>query len=153
MSIQPSTLQTKDKSDKSDKDDFYYYKKDVSLKEYKIHKYVSNLNIVNTPKIYDYNKTTKVLKMQKINGLCLSDMYGDKKEDISDDLFDKIREIVLALYKNNVEYLDVTGYNFIEKDNKLWVIDFGDANIRKKINNPFLQDFLEGSNKWNDDFL
>ena len=43
-------------------EDVYYTKENVSLCEYKIHKYVYNLNIVNIPKIKSYNKKTKQLK-------------------------------------------------------------------------------------------
>jgi tRNA A-37 threonylcarbamoyl transferase component Bud32 len=133
--------------------DYYYYKHNVDLKEYKIHKYIYDLNIVNTPKIYSYDKTNKILKMQNINEMNLSDMYGEKEENISDYLFNKIREIILSLYMNNIEYLDITGYNFIEKNNKIWIIDFEHANFNKKINNKYITDFIEGVNKWNNDFL
>jgi len=44
-------------------EDVYYTKENVSLCEYKIHKYVYNLKIVNIPKIKSYNRKTKQLKM------------------------------------------------------------------------------------------
>ena len=40
-------------------EDVYYTKENVSLCEYKMHKLVYNLHIVNIPKIISYNKETK----------------------------------------------------------------------------------------------
>ena len=47
-------------------EDVYFTKENVSLCEYKIHKYVYNLNIVNVPKIKSYNRKTKQLKMVRV---------------------------------------------------------------------------------------
>jgi hypothetical protein len=53
-----------------------------------------------------------------------------------------------------IEYIDITGYNFIEKDNKIYIIDFGDAEYSKKWKktNWFLEEFLNGHHGWNPDF-
>lgn len=132
---------------------YIFTKENVSLNEYKIHQYVYNLGIVNIPKIYDYNKETMTLKMQKINNMCLSDFYGEESDCIPEELFTKIRNIIQTLYDHNIEYQDITGYNFIEKDNKLWIIDFEHAYFKKNINNKFIKHFLDGNNSWNPDFL
>ena len=136
---------------------YMFAKPNVSLKEYRMHMYIYNLGIVNVPKIYDYNKETKVLTMQKIHNMCLSDFYGEAATNISNELFNKIREIIQLLYDNCIEYPDITGYNFIEKDNKLWIIDFEHAifnkNIQTNIKNKFIDDFLKGSNNWNPEFV
>ena len=65
--------------------------------------------------------------MQKIHNMCLSDFYGEAATNISNELFNKIREIIQLLYDNCIEYPDITGYNFIEKYNKLWIIYFEQA--------------------------
>ena len=67
----------------------------------------------------------------------------------------RIRNIVIIeilYYTENIEYIDITPYNFIEKNEKIYIIDFGHANYRKA-KNYFLREFLDGLNKWNSDFL
>jgi tRNA A-37 threonylcarbamoyl transferase component Bud32 len=135
---------------------YMFIKENVSLHEYKMHTYAYNLGLINVPKIYDYNEETKVLKMQKITNLCLSDYYGEDPTDISDELFNEIRNIIKILYDNNIEYPDITGYNFIEKNDKTWIIDFGHASFNPYINtnitDPFIDKFIKGYNSWNPNF-
>ena len=45
------------------------------------------MNIVNTPEIISYNKETNTMVMRKIDNMCISDMYGEKSEDIDEYLF------------------------------------------------------------------
>ena len=67
--------------------------------------------------------------------------------------FDEIRTIIKALADNHIEYPDITGYNFIEYDKKIWIIDFEHSSIFKKtMKDPFVNKFIFGSNKWNPDF-
>ena len=47
-------------------EEIYYTKENVSFNEYKIHKYVYNLDIVNIPKIKSYDKKTKQMKMVRV---------------------------------------------------------------------------------------
>jgi tRNA A-37 threonylcarbamoyl transferase component Bud32 len=131
-----------------------YIKENVSIHEFKMHQYVYNLNIVNIPKIYDYNKTTKRLVLQKIDNMCISDFYGEQSSDICDELFEKIQDIIKTLYAANIEYPDITGYNFIEKDDKIWIIDFEHSKycINPKPKNKFIQKFISGYNGWNPEF-
>ena len=75
-------------------EDVYYTKENVSLSEYKLHKYVYNLHIVNIPKITSYDRKTKQMKMVRVGKMNLSDYYGETAEHIDDELFDKIRNIV-----------------------------------------------------------
>jgi tRNA A-37 threonylcarbamoyl transferase component Bud32 len=57
------------------------------------------------------------------------------------------------LAENNIEYPDITGYNFIEHDNKIWIIDFEHSSfINKTMKDPFVNKFIGGSNKWNPEF-
>ena len=137
-----------------DDDAVYFTKENVSLKEYKLHKYVYNLHIVNVPKIKGYNKITKQMKMVRVGTMSLSDYYGETADKISDELFSKIRKIIQTLYDHDVLYVDITGYNFIENDNKLWIIDFGHAtyNYPRKTD-EFVERLLEGHNGWNPEFL
>ena len=104
-----------------------FTKNNVSLQEYQLQQHVYNLNIVNVPKIIIYDKNTKVMVMEKIENDNISNIYGELSKDITDEIFDKIRSIVNKLYQNNIIYPDITGYNFIEYGNKIWIIDFEHA--------------------------
>jgi tRNA A-37 threonylcarbamoyl transferase component Bud32 len=135
-------------------EDVYYTKENVSLTEYKIHKYVYNLHIVNIPKIKSYNKETKQMKMVKVGTMNISDYYGESAENIGDDLFTKIRNMIQKLYDHDILYVDITGYNFIENDNKLWIIDFEHATYNYPMKtDEFVEKFLKGHNGWNPEFL
>jgi tRNA A-37 threonylcarbamoyl transferase component Bud32 len=99
------------------------------------------------------NKT--FIKMQHLNEMCLADMYGDDVDDIPISVQEQIIDIVWLLYDLcYIEYLDVTPYNFIEKDGLVMIIDFGDARKRDDSNpNPFLQELFDTWKlKWNPDF-
>ena len=132
--------------------DNIYTKLNVKQHEYNMHKYVYSMNIVNTPEIISYDKETQIMVMNKINNMCISDMYGEKASDIEDDLFDKIRDIIKKLYCNNIMYPDITGYNFIEYDNKVWIIDFEHSQISNKTTDKFIDKFINGLNQWNPRF-
>ena len=130
-----------------------YIKSNVLEHEYKMHKHVYDLHIVNTPKIISYDKKTKIMIMEKIDNMNLSDMYGENDTDIDEYYFDEIRTIIKTLADNHIEYPDITGYNFIEYDNKIWIIDFEHSSIFKKnIKSAFVNKFINGTNKWNPDF-
>lgn len=131
----------------------YYTKQNVSLNEYKIHAYVYDLGIVNVPKIVDYNKKTKQMIMVKIGKMNVADFYGSLAEDVSEELFARIRMIIQTLYDHNILYIDITGYNFIEIGNTLWILDFEHATYNVKCKNAFVERFLEGANEWNPEFL
>ena len=130
-----------------------YTKENVSLKEYEIHEYVYSLGIVNVPKILEYNQYTKQMKMVRVGEMNLSDFYGEKAKHISPELFDKIRNIIRKLYEHNVLYIDITGYNFIETDNEIWIIDFEHATYNPTKKNKFVEKFLKGFNGWNPEFI
>ena len=127
-----------------------YTKYGVKQHEYDVHKYVYNLKLekVNVPKIISYDKQKEIMVMHKINALNLSDMFGEKSSDIDEYYFDEIRTIIKTLSDNGIEYPDITGYNFIEHDTKIWIIDFEHAHIR----DTFVDKFIQGRNKWNPRF-
>jgi len=134
-------------------EEVYYIKENVSLKEYKIHAYVYDLGIVNIPKIINYDKKTKKMQMVRVGTMNISDFYGADPKNISEELFSKIREVIQTLYDHNILYIDITGYNFIEAGDKLWIIDFEHAKYNAKRKNKFVEKFLHGSNEWNPEFI
>jgi tRNA A-37 threonylcarbamoyl transferase component Bud32 len=146
---------TSEKTNKSSKGKNYYFVKDnVSLTEYKMYKYVCDLNIVNIPKLYSYDKENQIMITQRIPNETIAYNYGENPDDCPTELFNKIRETIHKLYYDaGIEYPDITGYNFIEYQNKIWIIDFehakfiGPNNTKEK--DPFVEKFIYGLNGWN----
>jgi len=91
--------------------------------------------------------------MERIDGDILSDLYGDCAADIPKWIWDEIRTMIRVLYEDEgIEYVDITPYNFIEKDDRIYMIDFGDAKYTNGNPNWFLLEFLDGENSWNPDY-
>lgn len=91
-----------------------------------------------------------IITMDHLGEENLDDTYGD---EIPEEVWDEIRRIVRVLYEEEgIEYVDITPYNFIEKDGKIYVIDFGDAKYTDGEPNWFLIEFLDGENSWNPDY-
>ncbi len=114
-------------------------------------------NFVPTPEVVDliYNDREGIIVMEKVNGKCLADIYGDDPNDIPDELWKKIHNIIETLYyEASIEYIDITPYNFMIDDEGLLIIDFGHAYYKNDHTptNWFLKDFLDGINEWNPDF-
>ncbi len=131
----------------------YFTKDNVSLKEYKLYKYVYNLDLVNIPKPISYDKLNKKFVMQRIPNMCISDYYGEKAENVPDEIFEKIRNTIRILYEQNIIYTDITGYNFIEFGNNVYIVDFGHARYDcKNRDDEFVLKFIQGAKEWNPDF-
>ena len=95
------------------------------------------------------------ITMENLNELCIADRYGEDPRNIPKIIWDQIRTIIRILYnEEGIEYIDITGYNFIEKKGKVYIIDFGDAIYTRKDRemNWILSYFLGGHNGWNPDF-
>ena len=109
------------------------------------------------PRISNIEKNGQHVRihMEDVEELCLADAYGDDPKDIPEWIWDDIREIITTLYEEEgIEYVDITPYNFIEKDGKIYIIDFGDAryNTGPEID-WFLTEFIyEEKNCWNPDY-
>ena len=127
-----------------------FSKNNVSNHEYQMHKYIYELNLINVPKIIDYDANSQILKMDKINNYNISDMYGEGSENVPESIFSEIRSIINILYQNGITYPDITGYNFIENENKIWIIDFEHSYFTNKDNcDNFVSKFINGLNEWN----
>lgn len=111
-----------------------------------------------TPKILDIikNDSEYEIKMEKIGSDCLANQYGEDPSDIPDYFWDQMRSIINILYmREGIEYIDITPYNFIEHNDKIYLIDFGHARkkIKSKQINWFLKKFLfDKVNEYNPDF-
>lgn len=105
------------------------------------------------PKIY--KTTDDEIHMEDLQEMCLADMYGDDPDAIPTHIWESIRTILQTLYYEEcIEYVDITPYNFIEKNGKVYIIDFGHAEftMRRPKMNWFVKEFLDGKNGWNPDF-
>tara|TARA_E500000178_G_scaffold334209_1_gene369870 strand:- start:3150 stop:3554 length:405 start_codon:yes stop_codon:yes gene_type:complete len=129
-----------------------FIKNQVTKDEFMLNR-ITNFLGVPSPTVLAYKDNT--LKLEKIDGMCLSDMYGEKDNDTPINLYNDIRKIIRELLSLGICYPDITGYNFmIDKKDKIWIIDFGHAyitNPEDKID-PFVEKFLNGYNGWNPDF-
>jgi tRNA A-37 threonylcarbamoyl transferase component Bud32 len=132
-----------------------YTKSNVEFHEYNMHNYIRNLDIVSVPKIINYNKQTKTMQMEKIQGMSVSDFYGEDFSAVPDNVIAQIRNIIQDLKSHNIIYPDITGYNFIEFNNMVWIIDFEHAyfGFIPTQSDPFVDEFLDGNNTtWNPEF-
>jgi tRNA A-37 threonylcarbamoyl transferase component Bud32 len=132
-----------------------YTKKNVKYHEYAMHRFVYGINIVNVPAIYNYNRVSGVLEMQKIPNMSIADYYGEEFSAVPVHIITKIREIIKILYINGIEYPDITGYNFIEWGGDIWIIDFEHSEYIGKgytPQDPFVLDFINGREGWNPSF-
>jgi RIO-like serine/threonine protein kinase len=132
-----------------------YVKKNVNHKEYFMQKYVYQLNIVNVPEIIEYDDKGQIMIMNKVDNNNLSDHYGEEATDVPDKIFDQVIKIVRTLVLHNIEYPDLTGYNFIEdKNGKIWIIDFEHSKMMTstRVDNKHIQNICNGCKTWNPDF-
>jgi RIO-like serine/threonine protein kinase len=94
--------------------------------------------------------------MENLDANCLADVYGENLEDIPEWIKADIVDILYMLYMHvGIEYVDVTPYNFVEKDGIVWVVDFGHA---READYDKPDDFLDDTfaswelQKWNCDY-
>jgi tRNA A-37 threonylcarbamoyl transferase component Bud32 len=132
----------------------YVIKSNVSYEEFKIHKYVYHLGIVNIPRIVSYDETNKTMKIKRIHGSSIADFYGENISDIPSTVLNSISCILKNLASNKIEYPDITGYNFIidEDTSEIWIIDFEHAKYNENITDEFILSSCEKIQKWNPDF-
>ena len=134
----------------------YYIKVGVEPHEYKCHKMIYNLEKFNVPKIYHYDKEEKIMVIQKIHGSNIADFYGEEPENTPSEIFEEIRYIITELYKINIYYPDITGYNFIQDKftEKIWICDFEHVKCSSRFPKEFsfIKEFINGKNKWNPEF-
>ena len=143
----------------------HFVKKDVEYREYFLHSWVyslvENLNKsketrvkIKVPKIIEYDQKNKILTMQQLNGDNLSNIFGDNLKDVPKEYINIIRNFIQILDAYLIDYVDITGYNFMLVKKHLYLIDFGHAKCRDKHVNTdkFIEKFINGEETWNPEF-
>ena len=123
--------------------------------EIELQKIASKYNFV--PKILNtkFEDERCIIEMEDLEASNLANIYGEKIEDIPENIWNSIHIILkILLEEEGIEYVDITPYNFIEKDNKVYIIDFGHAYYTDLVDiNPFLNDIIyKGMKSWNPEF-
>lgn len=129
-----------------------FIKSNVSFHEYNMHNYIYNLKILNVPKIINYDKNLKQMTMVRIPSMSLSDYYGEEIDQVPESIVNEVRLIIKKLQSNNITYPDITGYNFIRNNNKIWIIDFEHCYFDFEKSDSFVNDFINDINSWNPNF-
>jgi predicted Ser/Thr protein kinase len=110
-----------------------------------------------SPCVLDTDNKT-FIAMEDLDAMNIADLYGEQIENIPEKIRGDIWNILWILFScADIEYLDVTPYNFIEKDGRLWVIDYGHARKTKRGKiNPWLLGVLSDQrmtlSEWNPEF-
>jgi tRNA A-37 threonylcarbamoyl transferase component Bud32 len=110
-----------------------------------------------SPCILDTDNET-FITMEDLQTMNIADFYGESIETMPETIRRDIWNILWTLYScANIEYVDVTPYNFIEKDGRVWVIDYGHARkIRRGAIDPWLLGVLSDPrmtiSEWNPAF-
>ena len=91
--------------------------------------------------------------MEYIQGKDLASLYGTDPKKIPIWVWNKIHDIIESLYLNDIEYSDITAYNFIQTPSKnIYIVDFEHACLLdNEYLDWFVDEFLNGINIWNPD--
>lgn len=132
-----------------------FIKTDVTFHEYQMYKHIDSLHFDFVPKLLSYDSNKHTLTMQKIDGMSLSDMFGENFEEVPENIVEECRIIISTLYDQFIVYPDITGYNFIieRNTNKIYIIEFEHCFFRGfssyNEHNDFVQQFIKGKKTWN----
>jgi serine/threonine protein kinase len=127
-----------------------------SIMHQKIQKIIPNLS----PKIYDIRVLQNdifEITMEKLPGTTIAEYFGEKSEKTPEYIWEQIRNIVKTLLDNDIEYFDISPYNFIYDDVQdiVRIIDFGGNGVMIKsertIENWYIEELLNGLSEWNPD--
>jgi hypothetical protein len=66
---------------------------------------------------FDEDRGICFIEMEDLEEMCLADRYGDDPANIPEWIWDEIRRMLLILLNaEGIEYIDITPYNFIQKE-------------------------------------
>ena len=136
-------------------------KKNVTPLEHIFQVFAGSILGDSTPEVINYNPTTHELKLSKINGMSLADMYGEDINEISENILKSIKNLLQKLWDNGILYRDVTAYNFmIDDDGEIYIVDFEHAVLLRESSKVeycsdrnYVSKFLKGEIvDWNENF-
>jgi len=120
------------------------------IREARLQQISANLGL--SPRVLRTDNKT-FIEMENIDDMALAYKYGYDVEELPNDIRKQVYDLVYTLYHHGIQYIDITPYNFIEKDGKVWVIDFGHASKRKRLCEYLKRLFNEGYlHEWNSEF-
>ena len=100
------------------------------------------------------------IEMEHLEEMSVGDMYGEEVEDIPPHIISAMWSLLWMLYHVcGISYIDVWPRNFIEKNGRVWIIDFGDAYELTYSDSEKPDDYLDEILKagkithWNQEFL
>lgn len=110
------------------------------------------------PRILKTDNATYI-DMQHLGDMSVSDMYGDEIEGIPPRVLAGMWSCIYMLfYQCDISYRDVWPRNFMEQNGRVWIIDFGHAQVinwkkENKIDKYVLNVIEEGYiDHWNPEF-
>jgi len=127
------------------------FRKECSSNEIRLQQIAADLGLA--PTIHETDNETYMV-MDKIPSMNIADYYGTTIRGLPHSVRNRIVEILRILYTSKgIQYIDITGYNFIEHDERIWIIDFGDAYDDDTDIHPHLAKILKtGLLRWNPEF-
>lgn len=107
------------------------------------------------PEVIDTDYKTYI-EMEDLEEMNVGDLYGNEIEDIPQHILAGMFSIVWFLYYVcGIEYRDLWPRNFIAIDDRVFIIDFGDARKKQKRCDRYLAKILKAGRitHWNPDFV
>lgn len=142
-----------------------YFMKPSCRYEYLMHNFIYNAtmdcrDLIHVPMPYSFDEDTQTIRMQNIPKMNISDYYGEEWENVPKHIQRKIKLIVKQLFLKGYVFPDITGYNFIEFEDKIWIIDFehtfvyngmfNELSKTQKLHYKFVEKFIEDDDcGWN----
>lgn len=126
-------------------------RKECSANEIQLHSRVARLGLA--PPIVETDNATFMV-MEQIPAMNLADYYTPSIRRLPHYVREQIVAILEAMYViEGIQYVDITPYNFIEYNGKVWVVDFEHAYDDDQPLHPVLSHILTTHRlKWNKDF-
>ena len=123
-----------------------YVKRFVNTKAADVRREATLLNIAASyglaPEVYDTDNKTYI-EMEDLETMNIGDMWGNDIKHIPQHIVAGMFSILWHLYYVcGIEYLDVWPRNFIEVNNRVFIVDFGHAFRKRKKCNRYLQKML-----------
>lgn len=107
-----------------------------------------------SPKILKTDNET-FIEMDNLREMSVGDMYGDDIKDIPPHILAGMFSLVWTLYHVcKIQYRDLWPRNFITKDDRVWIIDFGDATKTSDTLDEYVAEILKAGKitHWNQHF-